>query len=113
MVEEKIKKIIEENNISDNSEIKPISLAGMFDIIMNILQKYSEAIAHNLNEQTKILKEDTSEEEVAMINAMTTLFNEMFNKAISPSIDYIVENLPSLLGIDGEIDDMEECDGEA
>ena len=69
---------------------------------------------HHLNEQTKIFKKDgLSKEENEMVNAMTSLFNEMFNNAIPPSVDYIMENLPALLGIDGEMDDMQECDGEA
>ena len=125
MVEEKIKKIVDENNISDDAEIKPISMDGMVEIVLNILHSYSEDMVKSLNRQTNMIASTCSDkDEKEMLGSMVELVNVMLNKAIGEAVDSTMKNLGKFLGIDDlvisskedeleELKNMEKCDGEA
>ena len=125
MVEEKIKKIVDENNISDDAEIKPISMDGMIEIVLNILHSYSEDMVKSLNRQTSMIRATCSDkDEEAMLGSMIELVNVMLNKAIGEAVDSTMTNLGKFFGIDDlvicskedeieELKNMEKCDGEA
>ena len=117
MVDEKIKKIIEDNNIPDDAEIKPIGMAEFASMVVDILQAYTGKLVDELNDlQFNSIKGKTKEE-IESINLLTKLFNTMLNAAIPEALEYTMSNLPELMGLTDKSDDdfftSSECDGVA
>lgn len=117
MLEEKIKKIIEDNDIPEDSEFKSMGLNDLAAIILDILKEYTSALVDNLNSQKNELSKKKPKEESELLGLTVGLFNAMLNAAVPEALDKIMKNLPKFLGIEADIDDvyeeLSECDGEA
>ena len=106
---DEIKELLE----NSDTNVRALDMKDFSITVINILQQYTEKLVEELNKlQNMAIKDNKSE--VETIKLLSKLFNTMLNAAVPEALEYVMTNLPEIIGLDDDDDDdMSECDGVA